>query len=180
MDEETELQDSLTPAEDADTSENVSDNTVETSEPMVPKSEFDKVFARAKRAEEKLKTGSTASEPVERESAPSAKAEESGAGISVEQVLSLRNDGYSEGEILNLTRKARSLGVQVDRLLTDDTFKAGLLAEREIAKVESATPTPSTSSPKIGGKTFEEMTAPERKANWDAIIAGGKGVKSNE
>lgn len=175
-----ELQDSETPEEEAhEETPEQPEAPSESTEEMVPKSEFDKVFARAKKAEERLKDGRTASDPVENKEAPSAKAEEKAAGITIEQVLQLRNEGYSEGEILNLSSKAKGLGVSVDKLLSDETFKAGIQAEREKAKVESATPAPSTSSPKIGGKTFEEMTDAERKANWDAIISGG-GAKSSE
>lgn len=49
-------------------------------------------------------------------------------------------------------------------------IKAGLEGLRSKKRVESATPSPSSKSLSVGGKSFSEMSSEERQKNWDKLV----------
>lgn len=53
----------------------------------------------------------------------------------------------------------------------DDPFvKAGIEGLRAKKRIENGTPSPSSNSPKINGKTFEEMDDADRAKNYEAMM----------
>lgn len=159
MSEETELQDSLTPAEGDETptvEEQASDSQPD--QPQHTEAEK-KLYARVKKAEEESKK--LRDELAKRTPEPSAPQ----APDDIETVLRLRSEGYSDKEVLDIRSKAKKYNIPIASLLEDDLLKAGIEANRQKAKVEQATPAPSARSGFLGksGKSFAE-TPKEKRA----------------
>lgn len=77
--------------------------------------------------------------------------------LPVREVLELRKQGFSEGEILDLVDQAKSLGVPVGKILSNEHFKAGFEVKRSKGKSEANTPAPSfTSVTSSTGKKWED------------------------
>lgn len=131
---------------------------------MVPKTEVDKLYARAKQAEEGEKRLKEELAAFKQAPAPTPAPQ----ADDIEAVLRLRSEGYSDKEILEVRSKAKKYGVPIVNLLEDDLIKSGIEAGRAKAKVEQATPQPSTrSNPTVGGKEFNQMTPDERSKNFN-------------
>jgi len=85
----------------------------------------------------------------------------------LETILNLQSQGYSNAEILSLRKYSKTMGKTVAEIAEDSLIKAGLEAERTKTKVEQATPSPSSRTFQVQGKTWNEMNEGERKANFE-------------
>lgn len=167
MEDEMQLQDSTTPDETLDDLNNSVENGEQPDiEKLIETNK--RLYARAKKAEEETKQ---LREKPKSDEAPKATQD---SGLPVRTVLELRKDGYSDAEILELEDESKKLNVPVSTLLSNDLFKKGLEAKRREAKIAQGTPTPSSRSGFFSekGKSFSEMSADERRATFNARMAG--------
>lgn len=127
------------------------------------KKTVDGLYSRTKTAEEKLGITEGEKKKLEEELAakktpPAAQpAQPVTPDLSIKEVLKLRKEGFSDEEILNLSERANSLGVPVDKILSDPIFKSGIAAEREKARIEQGTPVSTPSSSIVNGKSWDEI-----------------------
>lgn len=167
MSDESELEDTLEnlTGEDQTPDEPKPDfvppKTKEEFEALV-KTRTDKLYARAKSAEEKLKL---------KEVQPPVKKDEPTSILDAKSYARLLFKGYSEEEIEQAEAVAKGSGKKVEEVMETAFFKAGLTALREQKKAEKATPPPSPAGISIGGKSFSEMDEKERKQNWSQVLS---------
>lgn len=121
------------------------------------------LFARAKKAEDEVKR---LRDEHNAPPAPAPRPDLPPQSDDIEAVLQLRSEGFSDKEILSVRAEARKLRTSVADLLQNETFKAGIEAQRAKARVESAQPAPSNHSPKVDGKTFRDMKPEEREKHF--------------
>lgn len=69
---------------------------------------------------------------------------------------------------------AKGMGINPDDALKNSFMDTALKAYRRDKETNSATPGPSSRSPKVGGKTFSELSEKERKENWGKITGSQK------
>lgn len=95
--------------------------------------------------------------------------------IPVRELLSLRSEGYSEKEILELVDEAKNLGIPVKKILQNPTFKQGLEVKRSKAKAEQNTPSPTFGGRTASGKSWEDknLTEAERRQMFNDMTRGG-------
>ena len=137
-----------------------------------------KLYARAKKAEEQSKTSKEelaalrnpplgAAEPQRQFGQPS-------GGDDIGEVLALRSEGYSDAEILRMRQYSKKANVSILELAQDPLVKSGIEAERSKAQVEQATPPPS------GQAIVPPAPAQEKKGksfdDWQKDKRSGKGV----
>lgn len=128
-----------------------------------------RLFARAKTAEEKLKEEKKEKdEPVHSQTPPASVPPVQ--TLDIEGVLQLQSEGFSQDEILKLGKYAKELRKPLHEVAKDPLLKAGIEKERERKKVEQATPSPSSNSPEVQGKTWDKMTDEERRAALPQIL----------
>jgi hypothetical protein len=124
--------------------------------------------ARAKRAEEEVKTLKAKELPTAPK--PDDTLVKDVEGLKLAETK--RQFGYehqlSPQETDNLFRFAN--GRDPAETFKDPFFQAGLKESRRQQKVDDAVPSGTGRSPRVAGKTFGEMTAEERRANWDKIV----------
>jgi preprotein translocase subunit SecD len=96
----------------------------------------------------------------------------------IETVLEMRAKGYSDSELLTLRKYAKRMSVPISEIADDPLIKSAIEVERQKAKVEQNTPTPSSGTQTVKGKTWAQMSSDERKANYETFIKGG-GSNSN-
>ncbi|MEK9207459.1 MAG: hypothetical protein AAB922_03190 [Patescibacteria group bacterium] len=99
------------------------------------------------------------------------------AVLDWKKAFSLKNEGYSEQEILALGEMAESAKMPVEKLLENSIIKSGIEAARSKAKETAAVPTPSNRSTMIEGKTIGELVKDKEsfKTNFDKIMEKYKG-----
>jgi hypothetical protein len=146
------------------------------------KKTIDGLYSRAKSAEEEKKNFDEErakllkqiEETKPKETAPAS------PDLSITEVLKLRDEGYSDKEILDLTEHAKSLGVPVEKILTNPVFKQGMVAEREKARVDGVIPPSSSPAYTVGNKSWDDIAlrgTPEEQSKAFADImrknAGG-------
>lgn len=132
-----------------------------------------KLFARAKKAEDKLKA--LKDKPVAEPAAtPAAPLDE------LDAVLELQSKGFSPNEVREAKAFAKRTGQTLNAVASDKYFTAGIEADRAKQSVEQATPAPSSRTLSVGNKTWAEMTPDERKANFGKVMEGAaRGGNSN-
>lgn len=115
-------------------------------------------------------------QPKAPEAKPEPGAPEQKYDLTPEDVLALQAEGYNAKEILELSRKAKSLKVPASQLLADDTFKAGIEAKRAEEKVKQGTPIPSARSGFAQkAKDIKDIKDPqERQAKFNEMKRGRK------
>lgn len=115
----------------------------ESDDPEVLRRQRDAAFARAKKAEAKLKASKNRP-PVKKPAAPS-KPSKQGAATEeeIEDFVDLRVAGYSREEIRKIRDYARTAGVSPAAAAKTTFVKAGIEAMRAKAKTKAATPSPS-------------------------------------
>ena len=170
MENNTELQDSLTPeSEESLESLATPEATQEVAtQELVEKNK--KLFARAKKAEEDRKSLKEKLVALEKkEEAVASKptpANVHQSGDEIEDVLNLRSQGYSDAEVLTARKYAKRMNTTISEVLNDTFFKAGIDAQRTKAKSEQATPAPSNrTSVAINSKNWESLSPKERQEN---------------
>jgi len=94
------------------------------------------------------------------------------AVLDWKKAFSLKNEGYSEQEILSLGEMAESAKMPVEKLLDNPIVKAGIEATRSKAKESAAVPTPSNRSTMVEGKPVSELIKDKDsfKQNFDKIM----------
>lgn len=99
--------------------------------------------------------------------------------LSVTDVLSLKNEGFSDAEILGFSTDARNMGVPVSSLVSNETYKAGIEAKRAKAKVKAETPATSQRGGfQYKGKPFSALKSDDdRRA---AFESRKKSIRSGE
>jgi hypothetical protein len=120
-----------------------------------------KLYARTKKAEEKLKQGKPVAETPKSET----------TADPIEALLKLKADGFTDAEVLDLRAQARTLNVDVNTLLANPIFKAGMESKRQKAQIEQATPNPSGRSFVHGNKTWAEVAATGTPAEQKQFLA---------
>lgn len=120
-----------------------------------------RLFNRAKDAETELKKHKKGK--TEDAKAPTQSDE-------IEQVLSLRAEGYTDGEILSLRTYAKKMNTTIREVASDEFIKAGIETKRAKLKASEATPPPSNRSVTVKGKTWETMTDAERRTNFSSVV----------
>ena len=165
MDELNEFQDSQTPEVAEEPLENLATaESVQVSQFEELKEKNQKLFARAKKAEEdrkKLRDELAAKAPKQEPQQPTQKQEPSD---DLEVALSLLSRGYSDAEVLTARKYARRMGISVEEVINDPFIKSGFEAERAKAKVEQATPAPS-------GKVSDFAEAAKQKLSFNEFKA---------
>lgn len=150
-----ELQDSPTPVNastEAPAEQTPADKTV-------PYGDFEKVYARAKKAEEELKSlkGKQGNRLSDDE---------------IEEVINIRMDGHSREELEYMRAVARHQNKRLPDVVNDPFIQAGIRGMREQAKSQQATPAPS-SRPAVTSsaqqKPFSSMNDDERRAHFEVI-----------
>lgn len=157
MDDEKELTDSQTPLGTEEPKEPEGTETATEPEP-VARQDFDKVYARAKKAEEENKALKK-----RLETSPSATGE-----FDIEEVVDLRISGLSKDEISYMKSFAKGSGKSLSEVSKDPFVLAGIEGMRTRSKSDEATPPPSsrTSSVSSTKKAWADMSAEDRKANF--------------
>ncbi len=131
------------------------------SEPLVPKSEVDKLYARTKQAEEREKQYKEQLEKLRpAESAPSQNFEK-----ILEEKFELRHLGYTPEEI-SFIKKNTPEGKSMLDSVNDPYVKAAINGRRSESTANQATPVPSARSLYVGDKSFKEMSPAERAENF--------------
>lgn len=93
------------------------------------------------------------------------------ATLDWKKAFSLKNEGYSEQEILALGEMSDSSKMPVEKLLENPIIKAGIESARSKAKDAAAVPTPSNRSVVIEGKPLEELIKGDSfKQNFGKIM----------
>lgn len=173
MSEDTELQDSQTPAGEEETQDESQKDTQgekQTSDSHSDKKdelrEFDKqMLSRLKRLEESRKE-------TKKEEKLAPKEEESSApstpqATDYKTILQLKAKGFSDQEVLDLISKAEKYKVPPGTLLEDEDYMAGVEAKRAKAKAEQASPSPTGRSPKQPGKEYAKLDSKERREKYN-------------
>ena len=131
-----------------------------------------RLFARAKKAEEELKSYKPKEKPEAKEK-PSEELQFT--DLKTREVLELRAEGYSDAEILQLHEQASRFGTPISKLKDNPLIKEGMEALRKKAKAAQATPAPSSrsSSLSLKGKSYGELkTDTERREAFNSMIRG--------
>ena len=145
-----DLQESSTPEVEVETTQQSE---------VVAKAEFDKLYARTKKAETENK--------LLKERRP-----EQVANFDIEEIVDLRTSGYSKQEIDYMKAMARGRGQKsLSELAADPFVVAGINGLRAKAQTTAATPTSSSRPAMVtpSGKTFKEMSSDERKASFSQM-----------
>lgn len=134
-----------------------------------------KLFARATKAEEALKK---AKEPAPVTPAPAPQpAPASSTGDEIDVVLGLRNQGYSDAEILELRGMSKKYNRPLSDLMSDELIKSGIEAKREKTRVANATPKPTNrgTGGLPPGKKLSDLP-PEQRGfqGWKARTGGSQ------
>jgi len=127
--------------------------------------EIDKLYARAKQAEEnekKLKERLAALEPKESPQQTQSKIDP----VEIEERVELRLQGYNPQEI-EYIKKFRKEGQSLLEAAKDSFVQAGIEGLRAKAKVEQATPNPSSRTGVVEGKSIGDMTPQERAKHFN-------------
>lgn len=181
MDQIIENQDSANPEAEI---EQPLEELAETGTPeVVSAEEFQKVvdsknklYARAKKAEELLKTFK--SQEPEKPVAPKVEATD-----EIDTLLALQAEGKTPQEIKTLREYSRRMNKPISDVATDPVIKAGLEAIRQAAKTQEAIPSPSKRSVTFKGKTLQEVIATgspaEAQAAIEQLAASRLGPKPN-
>lgn len=77
--------------------------------------------------------------------------------------------GYSPEEVDKIFAFAKGEGKKPEEVVDDPFVQAAIDKIREKKKVENAIPFPSNSTLKVDGKSWDEMTPEEQKANYHKI-----------
>lgn len=101
---------------------------------------------------------------------PAAQSPEVKGDLSINDFLTLRKEKFSDEEIAMVAEEASKLGVPVTKVLSNSTFKAGIEAIRERAKIEQATPAPSNRSNTVSNKQFAALPKDQQKASYESTI----------
>lgn len=136
----------------------------------VPLSEFNKVYARAKSAEAELKKYRKEAEPQKQE-------------FDIEDVVDLRQQGFSREETDRIKAFARANGTSLRDAAKDPFVQAGINGLRNSSKSDEATPVPGrpVTSPPSDSKPWSSMTKEERQSSFSSQLARyRKGRPSNE
>lgn len=72
----------------------------------------------------------------------------------------------------NVYAVALGLGIKPDQALDHPFVKQGLEAMRHQARITGATPGPSSRSPIVEGKSFNEMNEADKKKNFGKVVEG--------
>jgi hypothetical protein len=107
---------------------------------------------------------------AEKKAEPAAPTPEVKGDLSVNDFLALRKEKFSDEEIALVAEEASKLGVPVTKVLSNSTFKAGIEALREKAKIEQATPNPSSRSTTVSNKSFSALPKEQQKASYEQTI----------
>lgn len=166
MEENNELQDSQTPD---DTSEETGqeENVEQPQEDIVPKKEFDKVYARARKAEETLKKyKELGSEPTKEKPVDDKTKETPDVFDSVADNLSvLRN--LSDDEVKEMRVQAKELGIHPVSFIKSRAGQAYLGSFRQEQKVARATPAPTNRGNTAKEvKEYDKMGRDEKEAAY--------------
>lgn len=77
--------------------------------------------------------------------------------------------GYSARETDIIFAQAKGMNIPPDQAKDDEFVKSGIEALRKQKRVSDSIPGPSRKSPKVDGKSFEDMTPEEQKKNWAKV-----------
>lgn len=178
MQDENELQDSLTPEDETQGLDTLAPEEEE-EETTPDQAEVDpkkleklkatnlKLYKRAKRSEEVRKAAEEKLEALKKTLEPEEEKEE-GEETAFDTFVKHASliQGMSPEEIQDLKKQAGELGTTPESLAGSPVFKTHLELQRTKAKKEKSTPDPSTRSPKVEGKTFETMDKSERSKSF--------------
>ncbi len=163
-----ELQDSTTP----ENAENPVGEQPQEEKKTVPYNDFQKVYARAKKAEEELKQIKGKQQPTSSDD-------------DLEDVVDILVKGHTREELKYMRAFAQYQNKRLSEVANDPFVRSGIEGLRARSKTDAATPAPSSRPAVVAspsGKSFKDMTGDERRANFDQIrskhMAGGK--RSNE
>jgi hypothetical protein len=168
-----EFQDSQTPEVEQDTLESLATSeAVEGQEKSELEAKNAKLYARAKKAEEELKTlkaktKEAAPQPTPKSESPAPTTE---PVDEIDVVLRLRTENYTDEEIRNLRSVSKKYKVSIPELMADPIWKAGIEAARAKVKSEEATPSPSGPSILVDNKPVTALSDQEIKTNYSTIV----------
>jgi len=172
MAEQEELQDSPTPEEESVTSSEAEEAEGETPpEDTVSRAEFDKVYARAKKAEDAMKEyreqlAVLKPKPKTETTIPQFDPEE------IESRVDLRLRGYNKEEIDYANRYAKAAGQKLGEIINDPFVQGGIEKVRERAKVEQAKPAPSSrAAVQKEEVSFAKLPMNEQRRVWSEALA---------
>lgn len=139
--------------------EAATEDTQSTAEEMVARSEVDKLYARAKKAEEEVKKYKDGqSKPTQPQD------------FDIEDIVHLRTDGYSREEVESIKAFARGTGKSLHDAMKDPFVANGIAGLRANRTSEEATPAPSTRTyvPQSVSKSFADAkTDDERRVLFE-------------
>jgi len=172
MSEELELQDSQEPDIDLEQEESQDTSTDEDVESL--KAKLEATEAKNRQLYARLKKDEQPKESVKSETT-----DDFSDIRSTVQKLSLseqkRQFGYENNLSPEETDAVFRLNPKPDKKTLEDPFvKGGLEAIRPKRRVEGATPSSTGKASTVNGKTFAEMNADERKANFEKIVSRSK------
>lgn len=136
----------------------------------------EKIFARTKSAEEKLKENKGIDADSAKRTPPESKTED--APLSTMELVTLQADGYSNTEIVSIAKMAKDMKMTPAALMANPIIKAGIDAQRKTNRGRDGTPAPSgrvgsiPSQEEIDG--YNEAANPKEKLG--TVLAHSKKV----
>jgi hypothetical protein len=125
---------------------------------------------------QKAATAPVAPAPINNASRPEERSDTLQADVErLKQSDEKRSFGHrhtlSPEETDNVFAAAQGMGIKPDDALNHPFVKSGLEAMRTEARNASNTPSSSNRSPRVEGKTFDEMSDDERKNNFANVVS---------